>query len=164
MEKTLKEENTSDVLLSIQPPKRRRMLRRLFVSVFLSAGILIGLINLAQVSPFAIVQTLRRVSWQALLVGFLLHLTAYFLRSLRFRILIQSKKVPLHALFDIVAVHNLLNHVLPMRAGELSYIYLARYRQDVPLGEGLGTLTVARTMDLMAFTLFYPLAILFLYF
>ena len=67
------------------------------------------------------------------------------------------------SLFEIVTVHNLLNHVLPFRTGELSYLYLVRSLHGVPVAEGFGTLAICRIMDLMAFALFYPVSILLLY-
>lgn len=152
-----------EILSSMETRKRSVTVRRFLVSFFLSAGIIYGLLKLTHVSPAAIVDTLSHVSPTALILGFLLHLAAYFLRSLRFRVLIHSKKVPVRSLFDIAAVHNFMNHILPMRAGELSYIYLVRYQQGVPLGEGVGTLTIARIMDLMAFAIFYPVAMGVLY-
>jgi hypothetical protein len=59
-------------------------------------------------------------------------------------------------------VHNFMNHFLPLRTGELTYVYLIGQREGIPLAEGLGTVVIARLLDLMAFTVYYPLAVLLL--
>lgn len=144
----------------------RRLVRsgpsRFLFSLFLAAGIVFALFKLTRVSPRVILDTLGSISPSFLLFGFALHLSAYALRALRFRILLHSKGLSFGALFPIVTVHNFLNHVLPMRAGELSYIYLVRERYGVPVGEGLGTLAIARMMDLMSFLVYFPLAVVLL--
>ena len=142
---------------------RRLSVKRLLLSIVVALLIIMVLFKITAVSPSLVLGTLCRVSPGIIVCGFLLHLLAYFLRGLRFRMLVHSKRVSIRSMFDIVAVHNLLNHTLPMRAGELSYVYLLRSREEVPLGEGLGTLVIARIADLMAFAVFLPLAILALY-
>jgi len=98
-----------------------------------------------------------------LVLGFALHLITYFMHCLRFRLLIRSTRPSLCSLFEIVSVHTLLIHILPFNTGELSYFQLIRSRHGVSLAEGLGTLAICRIMDLMAFALFYPIAIILLY-
>ena len=135
---------------------------RLLVSLLVSAAIVFVLLRLTHVSPGQILGTLKRTSPAAILIGLFLHLATYGLRCLRFRLLVHSKKVALSRLFDIVMVHNVMNHILPLRAGELTYVYLIRQREGVPLAEGLGTLVISRFLDLIAFTVYYPLAVLLL--
>jgi uncharacterized protein (TIRG00374 family) len=135
----------------------------MLVSVLIAAGILVLLLELTDVSPSVVLKTLRDVSPAALAAGLVLHMVTYLIRCFRFRLLLHSARPSLGSLFDIVTVHNLMNHVLPFRTGELSYLYLIRSLHGVPLAEGLGTLAICRIMDLMAFALVYPIAIILLY-
>ncbi len=148
----------------VPSPRRRVSGMGLLVSVLIAAGIVFLLLRLTDVSPSVVLETLRGVSPTALVLGLVLHMCTYLLRCIRFRLLIHSAKPSLGSLFEIVTVHNLMNHVLPFRAGELSYFYLIRSLHGVPVAEGLGTLVICRIMDLMAFALFYPIAIILLYF
>jgi uncharacterized protein (TIRG00374 family) len=148
----------------VPSPRRRVSGKGLIVSVLISAGIVILLLWLTDVSPTVVLKTLRGTSPTALALGLVLHICTYLLRCVRFRLLIHSARPSLGSLFEIVTVHNLMNHVLPFRAGELSYVYLIRSLHGVPAAEGLGTLVICRIMDLMAFALFYPIAIILLYF
>lgn len=147
----------------VPPPRKRFSGKGMLVSVLIASAIVVLLLKLTNVSPSFVFETLRGISPLALLLGLVLHMGTYLLRSIRFRLLIHSARPSLGSLFDIVTVHNLMNHVLPFRTGELSYFYLIRSLHGVPVSEGLGTLAICRIMDLMAFALYYPFAIIVLY-
>ncbi len=144
-------------------PRRRVTGGGVLVSVLVAVVIVFLLLRLTDVSPSLLLKTLRGVSPVALALGLVLHMFTYLLRSFRFRLLIHSARPSTGSLFRIVTVHNLMNHILPFRAGELSFVYLARSLHRVPVAEGFGTLVICRIMDLMAFALFYPVAIILLY-
>lgn len=147
----------------VPSPRRRVSGKGLLFSILIAAGTVFLLLMLTDVSPSVVLKTLRGASPVALALGLVLHICTYLLRCARFRFLIHSARPSPGSLFDIVTVHNLMNHVLPFRAGELSYVYLVRSLHGVPVAEGLGTLAICRIMDLMAFALFYPVAIILLY-
>jgi uncharacterized protein (TIRG00374 family) len=86
---------------------------------------------------------------------------SYLCRALRFRVLLRSEGPSLVGLFCVVAVHNLMNMILPARTGELSYVYLLRSRFHVSSSSGVATLVVARVLDLLCLLLFLGLGLLF---
>lgn len=133
---------------------------RMLVSLLVAAGIVWALLRVTEVSISQVLATLRRTSPAAVLFGLALHIVTYGLRSLRLRLLLHSKQVPLRRLFEFTTVHNLFNHLLPLRAGEFTLVYLLRQKEGIPVAEGLGILVIARVLDLISFTLFYPAAIL----
>jgi uncharacterized protein (TIRG00374 family) len=147
----------------VPPGKRRLSGGGFLLSVLIAVGVVFLLFRLTDVSPSLVLETLRGVSPGALALGLALHVGTYLLRCIRLRLVLHSARPPFGSLFDIVAVHNLMNHVLPFRTGELSYVYLIRSMHGVPVAEGLGTLAICRIMDLMAFALYYPLAITLLW-
>ena len=53
-------------------------------------------------------------------------------------------------LFRVTQIHNLLNIMLPFRAGETSFPLLMRSEFDVPLAHGAAALVVLRLLDLHA--------------
>src|ERR1041384_5329921 len=53
-------------------------------------------------------------------------------------------------LFRVTQVHNLLNIMLPFRAGETSFPILMRSEFGVPLAHGTAALLVLRLLDLHA--------------
>lgn len=59
------------------------------------------------------------------------------------------------SVLDRVFAMSLANQILPARLGELSYVYLARRTQGLPVGHGLASLLIARLFDLLAIGLLY---------
>jgi len=83
--------------------------------------------------------------------------------NLRAKILIHSQKIGFFDLFSIIGLHNMYNRVLPFRTGEISYVYLLRKKEDLPLTEGTATLLVARIFDYIMISFLFLISTLFLY-
>lgn len=79
---------------------------------------------------------------------FALFLLLNIFRALRFRILLDRKKLPLGVLFPITLCHNFFVRTLPLMAGEFSYIALLRRHLKIPVSEGVRSLFEARLFDL----------------
>ncbi len=124
----------------------RSLLRPAILGVL---GVLLVLLLFRLVPDVDVGATLARTDLGWLLGAFVAYAASYALRALRFRLLIHSARPPLHDLAAVVCVHNLLNMLLPLKSGELSYVYLARKRYGVSLGEGAATLVLARLYDLL---------------
>lgn len=85
-------------------------------------------------------------------VGALLLLTStYFLRTWRiYDYFPQATSGHFKALFRVTQIHNLLNIMLPFRAGETSFPVLMRSEFGIPLARGTSALLVMRLLDLHA--------------
>lgn len=83
--------------------------------------------------------------------------------NLRAKILIHSQKIGFFDLFSITGLHNMYNRVLPFRTGEISYVYLLRKNEDLPLTEGTATLLVARIFDYIMISFLFLISTLLLY-
>jgi uncharacterized protein (TIRG00374 family) len=105
-------------------------------------------ILLSQIHVQNLVGVLSRLSWQWFLVGLLLCVCNYSLRSLRFQLLISSKPVSFMNLLPVSFVHGMYNQLLPLRTGEISYMIILKKTHNVSLSEGFSTLFVARVFDL----------------
>jgi glycosyltransferase 2 family protein len=84
-----------------------------------------------------------------ILCGFLLYGLANILRAARMTRLLgwpYSRTVPL---VPVMFVVSLFNNVLPMRSGELSFLYLMQ-GQGMEYGSSLGALVMSRIFDLLA--------------
>ena len=83
---------------------------------------------------------------------FFILLALFFLlnifRTLRFRILLGRKGLPLTVLFPITLCHNFFVRTLPLMVGEFSYIALLRRHLKIPVSEGVRSLFEARLFDL----------------
>ncbi|MBW2734247.1 MAG: flippase-like domain-containing protein [Deltaproteobacteria bacterium] len=83
----------------------------------------------------------------------------YFVRAWAFRLLAPT--TPLGSMWSIMAMHNFLLRVLPMRMGELSYAFLVRHTGAVDLGSSLIGLLLIRLLDATVIVVIFAGALLF---
>ena len=117
-----------------------------FVAIFFTIALPIFLLSYINIDD--VVNIITNIKPIYLLVGLILYACSYYLRSLRFWILLKGE-VSLSDLLKIVCVHNMMNNLLPARTGELSYIYLLKKIHKRNIGEGIATLVVARVFDFL---------------
>ena len=103
-------------------------------------------LTLSQIDPADIVITLKSIEPTYLMISFLTYIFCNILRAIRFSILL-NKKIKIRSLFNIVCVYNMVNNIVPMRAGELSYIYMLKKLHNKNAAIGASTLIVARILD-----------------
>jgi uncharacterized protein (TIRG00374 family) len=130
------------------------------ISVIVLTVVLVAIL-LSQINLIDITTTLTRIDSIYIVIGFILYLCTYFFRALRFYIILNNK-VNLKDLFSIVSVHNMANNILPARTGEISYVYLSKKLHEIPVGEGVASLMVARVFDLITISLLFFISIIFI--
>lgn len=118
--------------------------------------VLVGIL-LTQTDFRSILKVLSSVNLYWVILGLVLYVFSYLFRALRFKIIL-SGKISISDLFPIVCVHGMMNNVLPLRTGELSYIYLIK-RKNFSMGEGIATLMVARIFDFIAISFLFLISV-----
>ena len=99
----------------------------------------------------AILAGWRTVGLPTILVALALLVGTYFIRTHRMQDYFPRETAgQFLRLFRVTQVHNLLNIMLPFRAGETSFPLLMRSEFGVPLAHGATALLVLRLMDLHA--------------
>lgn len=93
----------------------------------------------------------RTVGLPTILIALVLLVGTYVIRAHRMHDYFPSQtKGQFARLFRVTQVHNLLNIMLPFRAGETSFPILMRSEFGVPLAHGTAALLVLRLLDLHA--------------
>ena len=100
-----------------------------------------------------ILTTLGQISFWALMIGFMLYSSLVWTKALRFRELLELN-VPVKQLTPILALHTFWGNLLPMRSGDLSYIYLIKRREGVDETKSVASLMLASIIDLMSLLAF----------
>ena len=126
------------------------------LSAVITTIILVAIL-LSQISLSDIATTITNIDPIYLVIGFIIYICCYLLRTIRFYILL-NKKVSIKDLFAIVCVHNMANNILPARTGEVSYVYLCKKLHNISVGEGVASLMVARMFDFIAISLLFLLS------
>lgn len=93
-------------------------------------------------------KTLSRLSIEALFIGFISYCLLVLAKALRFRALLNLSS-SVHQIFPILALHTFWGNILPMRTGDVSYVYLMQRRQKVEATQGIASLLIASLIDLI---------------
>lgn len=104
---------------------------------------------LSQIDPHDIITTLKGIDASCLGGGFILYLLCNIFRALRFHILL-NQEIKLFPLFNLVCIYNMMNNLAPMRAGELSYIYMLKKLHNKNAIAGASSLILSRIFDFIA--------------
>lgn len=128
------------------------MKKKIVITVIVT--ILLVAILLSQIDIGGIIYAISSISPVYLLLGFILYLISYLLRTLRFNVLL-NRKVNIRDIFPIVCIHNIANYIFPARTGELSYVYLLKKVENISVTEGISTLMIARIFDFIAISLLF---------
>ena len=111
-------------------------------------AVVIAYFLLKEIDIQEIPKTLSRLSIGALLIGFGCYCLLVLAKALRFRALLNLDS-GVHQVFPILAMHAFWGNILPMRTGDVSYVYLMQRRQKVDATQGVASLLVASLIDLV---------------
>lgn len=111
-------------------------------------AVVIAYFLLKEIDIQEIPKTLSRLSIKALCIGFGCYCVLVFAKALRFRALLNLES-GVHQVFPILAMHTFWGNILPMRTGDVSYVYLMQRRQKVEATQGVASLLVASLIDLV---------------
>ncbi len=111
-------------------------------------AIVVAYFLLKEIDIQEIPKTLSRLSMKALLIGFGCYCLLVLAKALRFRALLNLES-GVHQIFPILALHTFWGNILPMRTGDVSYVYLMQRRQRVEATQGIASLLVASLIDLV---------------
>ena len=111
-------------------------------------AIIISYYLLKEIDLRKIPETLSGISIQAIIIGFVCYCLLVVAKTLRFRTLLGLKS-SVHQIFPILAMHTFWGNILPMRTGDISYVYLMQKRQKVDATQGIASLMMASLIDLM---------------
>ena len=130
------------------PLNRKQFQRVAKIGLPTVLAVVIAYFLLRQIDLQQIPQTLSRLSIKALSIGFVCYCLLVFAKTLRFRALLNLES-RVHRIFPILALHTFWGNILPMRTGDVSYVYLMQRRQKVDATQGIASLLVASLIDLV---------------
>ncbi|MDP3980838.1 MAG: lysylphosphatidylglycerol synthase transmembrane domain-containing protein [Chlamydiota bacterium] len=140
--------------------KKSNLLRGFVLTLF---GLAIAVFLLRQIDPRTFLQLIREIKPVWLILAFLMYLFTYYLRAIRWKLMLLSKRVHLGSLFYITSAHTMLMHLMPVRSGELSYIYFLKKHLAINSKESFATLFLARILDLACLGGFFVMSLFMLW-
>jgi hypothetical protein len=125
---------------------RKNRIRNAIISIII--GGLIVFFLLSNVEPREIPKAIGNISIKSLIIGFTLYASSVFLKAFRFRMILRTG-ISMKHLFPIVSLYMFFSNILPMRTGELSYVYLLKKRMRMPGTKSFTSLLVAGVADIL---------------
>jgi uncharacterized protein (TIRG00374 family) len=115
-------------------------------------GILAGLVLLGVWLSFVNVREMLayicQIQIQFVVYASLLYISAYFIRSLRWNLLLgTSFKVSVKRTFLYAMAGNFLNYMIPIRAGEIAKSYFLKKSDDIPYTKSFPSIFVDKIFD-----------------
>ncbi len=111
-------------------------------------AVVITVVLLKEIELKKIPETIRNIPISAILIGFGCYCLLVLAKSLRFRTLLGLDS-SVYQIYPILALHTFWGNFLPMRTGDISYLYLMQRRQKVDATHGIASLMVASIIDLV---------------
>lgn len=131
----------------------------LFLILGLILGILLIVLWLRMVDPSELWQAIREVDISTLILALAFYLLAYFVRSIRWHLLMDSATRPtLLKVWSYSLIGNMINYLIPIRAGEVAKAWLLKKQDNIPMSSGLSVIFIDKSFD--TFGIFLALALL----
>lgn len=118
-------------------------------SLVLIVGVLLFLLWLRFIDIHQVLEILKtvKVSWVVLSIA--CYIFAYFLRSLRWRILLSPiVELPIGRTFNLFMAGMLINYIVPIRAGELAKSMFLKRSHGIAVSKSLPTVFLDKLFDM----------------
>lgn len=133
-------------------PSRKR--RRWWFAALATVIVLAAIVGFSR--PETIAQVLDSIGWSGIAIIVVLYSITQILRTARIWYLLPARYRPsFRIVLAIVAVHQCLNHLLPVRLGEASFPLLMKRYAAVPAAPALSLLLVMRLQELVVLVIFF---------
>jgi len=140
-------------LAGLASAPRSRFARARTAAIRTTAGLVAGavliLAFLRLVNVSAVYQRLQHLNIGCALLCGVAFLSAYVVRSMRWRCLLRPCRVSVWRAAAIYQVAIFLNWLLPVRGGELAMSLLLRHSNGIPVSRSLPSVSMDKAMDLL---------------
>ncbi len=127
----------------------KKKLSNIFLGLILGIAFLLLWIKLIDVNQ--VLNYIKKIDVNFLILAGIFYLTAYIFRSLRWRTLLSSfVKISVIRSFLYWMSGNFLNYLIPIRAGEVIRSYFLKKSDNIPISQSLPSVFLDKMFDSMA--------------
>ncbi len=153
-------EQADDPVKPHQPGSWLRREWRLVAGLGLSVICLVLAVREISIEDLKTAVSAAKWEWVALAVGVVVASSS--LKAVRWRVLFFPQRIPLGRTWSVLMIGQMLNALLPARAGEVGRIYLIGDKDTVSHASALSTVVVEKVVDLVMLTLAFLIVALWL--
>lgn len=136
-------------------------MKKYLLAVFIT--LILTIVLASQIDLRQILKIVTNTQVKYIIMAGLCYFLQYLGRAIRFSFLLREARPGFQNTFDIVCVHNFLNHILPARIGESSYLVLMNRCCNVKMMYCIASLFSARIMDLLCICAIFLFSLTFMY-
>lgn len=118
-------------------------------------GLFVLYFLLKQINFHDLIQLIFQVKIEFFLLGGLLYLCKSLVRALRFKRINRRFSPRFMEMLRLTLATSVASQVMPMKLGELSYVYLMKKEEQSSISFGLSSLMVIRLIDLLTISLLF---------
>jgi glycosyltransferase 2 family protein len=128
--------------------------------LFFGLGLLLLAFLLSQVDFQNLARLIAHIPPIYLVLGGIIYLLKSTIRSFRFWRINAEAHPSFLKMLRLTLASSLASQLLPLKLGELTYIYLVKKEIDSPITQGISSLIIIRIFDLLAISILFILAAL----
>lgn len=125
-------------------------------------GIVLLVVLLQQIDFEHLVGSLLAIQPEFLVLGGVAYLLKSIVRSIRFLYINERPTLEFFKMLRLTLASSLASQLLPLKLGELAYVFLVKKDFQARLSQGFSTLLVVRIFDLLTISLLFVLSALIL--
>ena len=118
-------------------------------------GLFVLYFLIKQINLHDLIQLIFQVKIEFFLLGGLLYLCKSLMRTQRFKRINQRFSPRFLEMLRLTLATSLASQIMPMKLGELSYVYLMKKEEQSSISFGLSSLVVIRLIDLLTISLLF---------
>ncbi|MGE5473057.1 MAG: lysylphosphatidylglycerol synthase transmembrane domain-containing protein [Ignavibacteriales bacterium] len=106
--------------------------------------------------------SMKNINFEYFFIGVIFYLVTYIFRSLRFYVYLKEKKIKYLSILFITFLHQFYYRIMPIKTGEISFIYILKKNNNVSIGESGVILLAIRVLEVIALGIIFLVSSIFI--
>jgi uncharacterized protein (TIRG00374 family) len=139
-----------------------RKISAILVSTVIAVGIIVFMLYSVRDQ---LATAIEHIVWGYLLIATVICLLAWFLRGLRYKVILKGIGISCGLLFSTgcIFVSQTANLIVPARLGDLVRVFILRHEYQATISQGISSLVVERVFDIVMVAVLGAISLLFVF-
>jgi uncharacterized membrane protein YbhN (UPF0104 family) len=139
-----------------------RKISAILISTVIAVGIIVFMLYSVRDE---LATAIEHIVWGYLLIATVICLSAWFLRGLRYKVILRGIGISCGLLFSTgcIFVSQTANLIVPARLGDLVRVFILRHEYQASISQGISSLVVERVFDIVMVAVLGAVSLLFVF-